>query len=223
MVQIAATAPRALERKRAIVAAASRVFRERGLPATGMREIAAELDMAVGNLYYYFRDKGELVAFVQDEALAALLALADRVLRLPLPVEERLYLLVVGHVVLINESTPGALAHLDLEALADDARSTLQDRRDDYERRLRQLLDEGVETGRLRPTDARLSARFVLGALNWTAKWFRPAGGKSAEEIGRAAAELLVNGLLAPGIAPPRIAAPLMVAGLLAAGEGPER
>ena len=35
--------------------------------------------MAVGNLYYYFKDKEELLAFVQEDALAGLLALAARV------------------------------------------------------------------------------------------------------------------------------------------------
>src|ERR1700692_2604643 len=89
---------RARTRKRAIVTAAARVFRRRGLAATGMREIAAELEMAVGNLYYYFRDKEELLAFVHEEALTGLLELAARVAALPLPAEQRLALLISGHV-----------------------------------------------------------------------------------------------------------------------------
>src|SRR5262245_52472340 len=70
---------RTREKKRAILEAAARVFRRRGLAATGMRDIAAELGMAVGNLYYYFRDREELIAFVQEEALDGLLDLAERV------------------------------------------------------------------------------------------------------------------------------------------------
>ena len=65
----AAARDRTLEKKRAILEAAARVFRRKGLAATGMRDIAAELDMAVGNLYYYVRDREELIAFVQEEAL----------------------------------------------------------------------------------------------------------------------------------------------------------
>ena len=76
MVQIAAEAPhrtrrpateKVEEKKREILDAASRVFRRQGLHATGMRDIAAELGMAVGNLYYYFKDKEELLAFIQEE------------------------------------------------------------------------------------------------------------------------------------------------------------
>jgi hypothetical protein len=38
--------------------------------------------------------------------------------------------------------------------------------------------------------------------VNWTVKWFRPEGGKTAREIGREIAELLVQGLLAAGAEP---------------------
>ncbi|MEO8277220.1 MAG: helix-turn-helix domain-containing protein, partial [Thermoanaerobaculia bacterium] len=43
-------------RRREILAAASRLFRREGLASAGMREIAAELGMTAGNLYYYFAD-----------------------------------------------------------------------------------------------------------------------------------------------------------------------
>lgn len=196
------TSARALEKKRAILDAASRVFRRKGLAATGMRDIAAELGMAVGNLYYYFADREELIAFVQESALDALLGLAARVRLLPLSADQKLHLLIVGHVVRVNEGTPGALAHLEVEVLGERWREALQGRRDEYERAFREVIEEGVAAGRFRPADARVAARIVLGAVNWTVRWFRPQGRRSAAEIGREAAELMVRGLLAPGVEP---------------------
>jgi hypothetical protein len=35
----------------------------------------------------------------------------------------------------------------------------------------------------------------LLGSVNWTVKWFRPEGGKSAREIGRQIAEMMVRSL----------------------------
>ncbi|MDP9122303.1 MAG: TetR/AcrR family transcriptional regulator, partial [Acidobacteriota bacterium] len=200
---------RTLARKREILNAASRVWRRRGLRATGMRDIAAELGMAVGNLYYYFRDRDELLAFVQDDALAGLLEHGERVRRLPLRADAKLYTLIVGHVLRVNEETPGSLAHLEVEALREPFRQPLQTRRDAYEQILRELIEEGTAAGLLRPADPKVAALTVLGAINWTVRWFRPDGGKSAEEIGHEAAELLVRGLLAPGVElaiPPRLA-----------------
>jgi AcrR family transcriptional regulator len=189
-----------LEKKREILDAASRVFRRRGLHASGMREIAAELGMAVGNLYYYFKDKGELLAFVQEEALAGLLELAARVRATDLRADAQLLLLIEGHVVLLNETTPGSLAHLEVEALGERWRKAIQERRDAYERTYREVIEAGVAAGVFRRTDPKVAALAVLGAANWTVKWFRPDGAKSAGEIGRECAEILVRGLLAEGV-----------------------
>jgi|ERR1700681_3681206 TetR/AcrR family transcriptional regulator, cholesterol catabolism regulator len=188
---------KALEKKREILHAASRVFRRRGLHATGMRDIAAELDMAVGNLYYYFKDKEALLAFVQEDTLEALLELATRVRDQKLRANGRLFMLIEEHVVLLNEGIPGSLAHLEVEALSEPWRRRVQDRRDAYERAFREIIEEGMATGIFRQSDPKVSAMAILGAINWTVKWFRPDGGKTAREIGRECAELLVRGVAA--------------------------
>ena len=193
------------ERRRAILGAASRVFLRQGVHAAGMRDIAAELGMAVGNLYYYFEDKEDLLAFVQEDALDGLLAFAARVRALPLEPSARLRLLVVGHVVRLNdarEGTPGSLAHLELEILSPPRRRAIQVLRDRYERQFRELLEEGIAAGDFRAADPGIAARLILGALNWTARWFRPGGAKSARAVGEEAAALLVAGVLVPGRAP---------------------
>lgn len=210
MVQISAETPararrpetrdKVLVKKLEILDAASRIFRRKGLQAAGMRDIAAELGMAVGNLYYYFKDKEELLAFVQEETLAGLLELAAQARERDLRADARLFLLIVGHVVRLNEETPGSLAHLEVEALGPRWRRTVQARRDAYERAFREVLEEGIADGVFRPADPKVSALAILGAVNWTVKWFRPGGGKTAREIGCECAELLVRGLLAPGV-----------------------
>lgn len=189
------------EKKREILLAASRVFRERGLHATGMRDIAAELGMAVGNLYYYFKDKEELLAFIQESTLSDLLDMAARVRAQDLRADQKLRLLLEEHVVMLNdpeEGTPGSLAHLEIEALGEGRRAAVQAQRDEYERILRRLIEDGMDRQVFRPVDAKVASLALLGAVNWTVKWFRPEGGKSARQIGREAAETLVRGLLAP-------------------------
>ena len=60
--------------------------------------------------------------------------------------------------------------------------------------------DLGPAAGVFRQVDPKVSALAILGAVNWTVKWFRPDGAKSARQIGREQAELLVRGVLAPGV-----------------------
>jgi AcrR family transcriptional regulator len=51
-----------------IIDAALRLFRERGYEATTMRAIAAEAGVSVGNAYYYFSSKEELIQGFYDRA-----------------------------------------------------------------------------------------------------------------------------------------------------------
>ena len=193
-------AARTQAKKREILKAASRVFRRHGLQGAGMRQIAAEAGMLAGNLYYYFENKQALLAFCQQDTLAGLLELARKVERSDYPADQKLFLLILGHVVQLNEATPGSLAHLEIEALEARWADEILPQRDIYERVIRGLVDEGIAAGIFRDVDAKTTTLAILGAVNWTVKWYRPRGGRSAVEIGREFAELLVRGLIASGV-----------------------
>ncbi len=139
-----------------------------------------------------------------------------------MPAPARLFLLVAGHVRLLNEATPGSLAHLEVEALEEPWRSEVLARRGDYESGLREVIGEGIAAGSFRPTDVKVAVLAILGAVNWTVKWFRPSGSKSAGEIGELFADHLVRGLLAPGVElePPAVALPRLES---FGGEGDEK
>ena len=81
-----------------------------------------------------------------------------------------------------------------------DCRQKIQVQRDEYEAAVRRLIAAGTEEGTFRDVDPKTAALAILGALNWTVKWFRPGGSKSAGEIGTEFAEQMVRGLLAPGV-----------------------
>ena len=86
-----------------------------------------------------------------------------------------------------------------IEALGEQVRGPVQTGRDEYERCFRKLIEDGVGEGLFRPLDSKVAALALLGAVNWTVRWFRPGGGRSALDIGCEQAEILVRGLLAPG------------------------
>lgn len=201
MVQIAAESGSAkgLERRLAILGAASKAFRDKGFHATGMRDIAAALGMTVGNLYYYFPSKEELLAFCQLQTLEALEANLARVGASGDDAPRRLACLVEDHVVCLNEGGHGSLAHLEVPALGGVAHRELIAKRDAYERGLRRIIEDGIAAGDFRRIDAGVAARAVLGAVNWTVRWFREDGRRDARAIGAEIAAQQVRGLLADG------------------------
>jgi AcrR family transcriptional regulator len=182
-----------LEKQRAILMVASKLFRSQGFHSTGMREIATSIGMTVGNLYYYFHDKGEILAFCQEETLNRLLSLVDRVRATEGSAPDHLFELIVGHVRCLNEGIPGSLAHLEVP---ENFSSGLKQKRDRYEEELRILIREGIQENHFFKCDEKVATLAILGAVNWTVRWYRPDGAHDAKGIGEAFARQLVRGLM---------------------------
>ena len=177
--------------------AAARVFRARGFAAAGMREIAVAADLSPANLYHYFGGKDELLFFCQDRALDRLLealaaARADRG-----HLAARLRDIAVAHVLCLVDGVEGSAAHLEVNALPARLRTRIVAKRDRYERGVRALVADGIHRGALRATDATVATRAFLGALNWTAHWFRPEGEQTPQHVAGLVADYAVAGLTA--------------------------
>ncbi|GAA2271636.1 TetR/AcrR family transcriptional regulator [Nonomuraea roseoviolacea subsp. roseoviolacea] len=80
-----------------LAAAAARVLHEQGVEKTTLADIAHAADVPVGNVYYYFKTKDQLVEAAIGEHGRALRGLLDRLDELPEP-QRRLKALVRGWV-----------------------------------------------------------------------------------------------------------------------------
>jgi AcrR family transcriptional regulator len=183
-------------RRLAILRAAARVFRRLGVSATGMREIAEEADLSPGNLYYYFSGKDEILLFCQERTLERLAATVKAARAVPGSWAGRLRSVLSGHVHCMLDELEGATAHLEVEALPEAMRAGVVQKRDASERAVRGLVTEGVKAGELAPADPALVTRAMLGAVNWTARWYRHDGAQSVAEIAASLSDYLVRGLL---------------------------
>ena len=190
-------AARRAERQRvAILRAAASVFRRRGFAAAGMRDIAVAADISPANLYHYFAGKNEILFFCQDRTLDRLISAVDRARTDRGALPARLHALATAHVRCIVDEVEGSAAHFEVDALPPRLRSRIVAKRDRYERAVRALVAAGIKRGNLAHTDATIVTRAFLGALNWTAQWFRPDGPRGSEPIATLVADYAVAGLI---------------------------
>ena len=153
-----------------------------------MRDIAASADLSPGNLYHYFAGKDELLFFCQDRTLDRLIEALAAARRPRGPLVDRLRALATAHVLCLVGEVEGSAAHLEVDALPPRLRALIVAKRDRYERGVRSLIAGGIRRGDLRDADPTIATRAFLGALNWTAHWFRPEGPWSADRIAAAVA-----------------------------------
>ena len=108
--------------RRSILEAAARAFRRRGFHRTTMRDIAAECDMAVGNLYHHFKNKQALLLYLQEHTLDQLQSRAEAINALAMRPDTRLFLLITNHIRCLNHDSPGAVAHVEVDDLDETER-----------------------------------------------------------------------------------------------------
>ena len=179
-----------------ILRSAAREFSRNGFAVATMKEIGRRIRMTKGNLYYYFRSKHELLYFCQEYSLNIMLAEARQVMRAERRADVQLRKIIRAQLRCMLDETQGSAAHIDFRDLPAELLQSIIKKRDRYERLVRSVLRGGIRQRVFRPCDVRAAGWAILGALNWTAQWYRPEGGMSTDQIADEFADLLVGGLL---------------------------
>ena len=181
------------EQRRRILAAAAEVFARKGYEAATMEDIAAQMGVSKGVLYYQFRSKQELVVETRRATSGAAVERLDEIVRRPGSARERIEAALrdlaaaafdplARHVILLP-----VLHGLDAEHLA-EVRAI--ERR--YERLLETLLREGAAEGSLVVDDVKLTAFTLIRACFGPAVWYRSDGSLTRDQIiDRLVAQLL--------------------------------
>ena len=180
-----------------ILKSAAKAFRKLGYHGATVEQIAAALHMKKGNLYYYFKNKEDILFACHQYSLDRLTQLLDEIEHSDRPADDKLRRLIVAFVHTILDELHGTALFLDLEALSPAHLKAVIVRRDQFERGVRNVLEEGMTTGTFGRGDPKLLAFALLGAVNWIPRWFNPDGPKTSQEIADYFARFLIEGLRA--------------------------
>jgi len=193
-----AAGPRQDNRRVALMDAAARLFADQGYRATTIRDIGGAVGMLPGSVYYHFPSKAALLLAVYREGVAGLTRRVDAAVAAAgndrgddgsgdggdeereTDPWARLEAAAVAHLETVLDQS--AYAKVMIRVLPDDAGDPavaveLGRVRDDYENRLRRLVDDLELADH---ADAGWLRLMMLGALNWTKIWYREGGAPPA-------------------------------------------
>ena len=183
------------ERRIDILKSAAAAFRRRGYHGASVDEIASALEMTKGNLYYYFKNKEEILFACHDYSLDLLLTLMADVQAEASAPDVKLRRLVLAFVHTILDELHGTALTLNPESLSPVLLKRVIAKRDQFDRGMRSIIQDGIDQGVFTAGDPKMIEFAIMGAVNWIAKWFDPSGPMTSDKIGEAFADYLVGGL----------------------------
>lgn len=185
-----------------IVQAAAALFKDVGLGNATMDEVAKRAGLDRASLYYYFKGKRDLFREMVGAATSDNIEMAEAIAASSDGPEVKLRRLVIGLFESYERHYPYLYVYLqeDMERLPQD--NTVWSRRildlnQRFNLAVTSIIRQGLETGVFQSKGSpKLIAAGVLGMCNWSHRWFRIDGPKSAGEIAEVFSDLVLSGLL---------------------------
>ena len=196
-----------------IVAAAAKVFGERGFAAASMEDIGNEVGMWKGSLYNYVSSKEELLEAVIRRPAGHILESVRELEHQDLPASEKLRAVARNHTAVLEETFDFAAVYLH-EIAGRHLNAEWREMDREYVAAVERIITEGIADGSFAPsTNPRAATMSFIGALNWLTRWWTPTGTMSASDVADQIAGTLLSGLLTrkrarPPAAPPRALKP---------------
>ena len=193
-------------RRKQLIRIAAELFQERGYAATRPLDIAKRAGLDRASLYYYVGGKEELFR----ESLGDIVELdIDQARQIKadasLAASERLRQIVAQLMRGYATNYPQMFVYIKemMHRIDKDTSAwgrKLQKVTSDYEEIVTSLIEEGKANGEFNPDlNTMLALNALFGMVNWTHRWFTPAGKLSHEDVARAFADMFLHGVCRQG------------------------
>lgn len=175
---------RTLKKKEQILLTAITVVNQRGYDGATMEEIAAELLMTKGSLYYYFANKGDLMYQCHNFVLSHAAKDLEDELNEEGTAEEVLRRMLATHIdYVIDEKETNNLMIKPRTYFNEDQVESVLNLRKHYAAMFDRVIEQGIAAGEFHVQDPFIARMMILGSTNWLQQWYQPDGRISKEEL----------------------------------------
>src|SRR3954452_17731630 len=182
-----------------VMAAAARVFAQRGYADASVQDVADELGILKGSLYHYIDAKEDLLFWLMEAVHADLQAIVDEVAQSEGSALDRLGLYVRRHVLYtLDKLDRVSIYYHDAEALNDERLAAMSSLRRAHERFVNGLIRTAQAEGSADATaDPRIFTQCVFATIVGTYRWYKPGGRISRQSIADNCARFVLSGVAA--------------------------
>lgn len=183
------------EKRIAVLRAAAQAFNDVGYHDTSLDDIARRLNVTKPTIYYYVRNKEEILFECVRIGLERLDRASSEVIGHGGSAHDELVAVMAAYVGVVTADFGMCVIRVGEEPLTGDSRRTLRGLKRRIDLKFRTLIERGIAEGSIAPCDPKIAAFTLAGALSWIARWYRPDGGLDARAIADQSIGLLLNGL----------------------------
>ena len=174
-----------------LLAAARTAFAEKGFHATTTRDIATGAGMSPAAVYVHHRSKEELLYVLSRAGHEATLELVRSALATADDPTGQLRAVIRAFAVRHAEThTTARIVNYELSALAPEHFEQIRRLRREIDHEIRSLIRRGVDAGEFHTPDTGMAATALLSLGIDLARWYRPGGRWSPEDVGDFYADL---------------------------------
>ncbi len=180
----------------AVLQTAAHMFLEEGYRRTSMSDLAERLQITKPALYYYFRNKEEILVECYHAGISLIEELLDKALVSRGTGLEKVsaYIEAYAKSVVLHEFGR-CVSMLDENELSSETRRQVRALKRRIDASLRGYIEEGIADKSIAPCNPMLASFAMSGAINWIGTWYKPAGPLSGQEIASHFTQLLTDGL----------------------------
>lgn len=189
------TPARAAERREEILRGAGAALRQRKRSGLRLQDVAEQVGLVKGNIYYYFKDRQDLLYHCHARSTEQSLAALREIEAMQGSAEERLRLLLMRHIETIVAGDYGGVLLADMDEMKAAQRRRYIAMRDRFESGVRRLIEEGIANGEFRRLSVPLAGFAILGSINWMPKWYCEDGRLAPRAIAEWFADFYIHAL----------------------------
>ena len=184
-------------KRNAVLTTAAQMFNERGFHATSLDDIAARLNVTKPTLYYYVKNKDEILLECVKKGLHMTLDGIEASRAAGGNAIDQLRACMRVYADIVTQPFGMCLIRVGDEEVPEPSRTELRRLKSEIDHAFRRLVEQGVQEGVLAPCDPKMAAFVIAGGLSWIGRWYQPQGAYSADQIIEQCTQLLLQGVLA--------------------------